>query len=169
MSQYTQSLKTKTYSIAGTQLHAFERIVVSSAVDLPETGFNEENTRIAYKAQRSADRRRFAISLPWALLLILLTVAIISGILFNKAQQGNAMKKEFTHLQTLYTASEQERLNLENKLNSAKDSNFICYYASQNLGMKLALHEETIRVVAPQAVAGQQYAGIYWNAASNKH
>ena len=169
MSQYAQSFKTKSYSTAGAQLHSFERIVVSSVVDLPDTDLYEENTRIAYKAQRNAARRRLGISLPWALLLIMLTVGIISGILFNKAQQGNAMKKEFTHLQKLYTASEQERFMLVNKLNSAKDSNFICYYASQNLGMKLALHEETIRVVAPQAVTSQQVAGIYWNTASNKH
>lgn len=169
MSQYAQSFTTKTYSTAGTQFHSFERIVVSSAVHLPETDSDEESKRVTYKAEKVAVRRRFAVSLPWALLLIVLSVGIISGILFDKTQQGIALKNDLDHLQSLYTVSEQERQALVSKLNTAKDSNFICYYATQNLGMKLALHEETIRVIVPQTNPNQQYAGIPWNRASIKH
>ena len=167
MSQYLQSLKTRTYSLAGTQLHAFERIVVSNNVDLPDSVMQDDLTRVAYKAQRSAKRSRFAISLPWALLLIMLTVGIIGGMSLSKIQQGKALREEFAQLQNLYTVSEKERLLLEDELNSAKDSNFICYYASQSLGMKLALHDETIQVVVPQSDVYQQFAGFYGNAASN--
>ena len=169
MSQYSQSLKTRTYSLAGTQPFAFERIVVSNNVDLPDSVIEDGNTRVAYKAQRIAQRSRFTISLPWALLLIMLTVGIISGISLSKIQQGKALREEFVRMQNLYTVSEKERLFLSDQLNSAKDSNFICYYASQRLGMKLALHEETIQVVVPQSETYHQFAGFYRNAASNNH
>ena len=169
MSQHAQAIKTKNYSLAGTQLHPFERIVVSSTVDIPDAVSEDENSRVLYRSEKNAVRSRLGISLPWALLLIMLTVVIMSMIWVNKSQQRKALKVDFAHLQSQYTASEQERLLLADQLDSAKDSNFICYYASQNLGMKLALHEETIRVAAPGGEAYQQFAGMYWNAASNKH
>lgn len=169
MSQYSHNLKTRAYSLVGTQPCAFERIIVSNSVDLPDSVLEDEHNRVAYKSQSSAKRSRLTLSLPWALLLIMLTVGIISQITFGKIQQGKALKAEFTQMQKLYTDSEKERFLLADQLISAKDSNFICYYASQRLGMKLALHEETIQVVVPQSENFQQFAGFYGSTTSNNH
>lgn len=169
MSQYSQSIKTRAYSSEGTQAHAFERAVVSNQDDFPNSVLEAGHTRFAYKTQRIAKRGRFSVSLPWALLLIMLTVGIIGAISISKIQQGEVLRDEFAQLQNLYTVSEKERLILADRLNSAKDSNFICYYASQNLGMKLALHDETIQVIVPHSESYQQFSGFYGNAASKIH
>ena len=149
MSQYAQPMKANHYVLAGNQMHPFERIVVSNRVDIPDLPAQEEDIRVAYKAGETQDRRRFGVTLPWAVLMIALAIAIMGMITLSTARQVSALRDEIAQLQNKYTAFEQERLALDEQLSAARDSNFICYYASQNLGMKLALHEETIRVAAP--------------------
>lgn len=151
MTQYAQNpYKNGNYTLAGDQLHPFERIVVATTVDLPDEVVHEEgDERVAYRAARQDKTRRRGISLPWALLLIMATVAIMASTSLRKAQTSQALRDEFTQLQNKYLASEQERVGLEEQLNKARDSSFISYYASQRLGMKLALNEETIQVLAP--------------------
>lgn len=169
MSQTKQPIKMRTYSLAGTQFQSFERIVVSDHVNLPDVVADSDNSRIAYRAKRSFERGQFRLTLPWALLLIMITVAIIGVILLGKIQQGKALDEEFVQLQNHYTVSEKERLVLADRLNQAKDSNYICYYASQNLGMKLALHEETIQVFVPEVKQYQPFAGLFVSTASRNH
>lgn len=149
MSQYTQPIKSNHYVLAGNQMHPFERIVVSNRVDVPDLPAQEEDVRVVFKAGETQERRRFGLTLPWAALMIALAIAIMGMITLNTARQGSALRDEIAQLQNKYTAFEQERLALDERLSAARDSNFICYYASQNLGMKLALNEETIRVSAP--------------------
>ena len=149
MSQYAQPIKPNNYVLAGNQMHPFERIVVSNRVDIPDLCAQGEDVRVAFKAGETQDSRRFGLTLPWAVLMIALAIVIMGMISLNTARQGSALREEIAQLQNKYTAFEQERLALDERLSAARDSNFICYYASQTLGMKLALHEETIRVTAP--------------------
>lgn len=150
MTQYAQNpYKSGNYTLAGDQLNPFERIVVSAAVDLPDDTAHADDSRVAYRAESRAGSRRGGISLPWALLMILATIAIMASMSLGKVQASQALRDEFTQLQNKFLASEQERVGLEEQLNKARDSSFICYYASQNLGMKLAVYEETIQVSAP--------------------
>lgn len=148
MSQYAQPMKNNNYVLAGDQVLPLERIVVSKHVDVPDSPVEQEDARVPFKAGERREAKRFGVSLPWAALLIGLAIVIMSVITLNTAQQESALRDEIAQLQNKYTAFERERLVLDGQLSEAKDSNLICYYASQNLGMKLALHEETVQVVA---------------------
>ena len=150
MSQHTQQIRAN-YVLAGDHVHSFERIVVSGHVDIPDAFLHHEDIRVAYKASREQESKRFGVSLPWALLMIMLAIVIMGSISLSTVHQTATLKDEIAQLQNKYTAFERERLVLDEQLSEAKDSNFICYYASQNLGMKLALHEETIQVTASNA------------------
>ena len=80
----------------------------------------------------------------------------------STARQSGAVRTEIARLKDQYSSYEKERLSLDEQLSAAKDSNFICYYASQNLGMKLALHDETVKVTVRSTGAAQEslLAGI---------
>lgn len=153
MTQFAQPVKQNNYVSAGNNIGPFERIVVSNQVDLPDMQTEREETRVAFRAGHTTVARRFGIPLPLAVLLIALAVVIMSAVTLGTARQGRLLREEIEHLQNKYAAYEKECIALDEQLGAAKDSNFICYYASQNLGMKLALHEETIQVAA-----GSQYA-----------
>ena len=159
MSQHAQQMKAN-YVLAGSQMYSFERIVVSDHVDVPDFPAQEQDARVPFKASKEKTKRRFGVSLPWALLMIVLTIAIMSSISLSAVQEARALRDEIAQLQNKYTAIERERLLLNEQLSVARDSNFICYYASQTLGMKLALHNETIQVTAPNTSS----SGVSWAA-----
>lgn len=162
MTQFTQPVKSKSYAVAGDQICPFERIVVSKHVELPQMDGADDHERVAYKAVDVKPGRRFGVPLPIAGLLITLAIAIMGSITLNTAGQSGRIRDEIAQLQNSYSSFEKERMLLSEELSAAKDSNFICYYASQNLGMKLALHEQTIQVAAasPSASSGDWMVGI---------
>lgn len=149
MSQIIRAAKAGSYSLAGTQLRPLARIAVAGSVDLPDVTEHEESRRVSYRAPQHAARRAFAIPLPWAVLLIVLAVVIMAGTTVRKAQMVSQLEADFDQLRNKYTAFELERLTLEEKLAKACDASYICYYAAQNLGMSLAVGDETIQVAAP--------------------
>lgn len=149
MSQISRTSNMNNYSLAGTQLRPFERILVADSVDIPDLEQYEDSDRVIYRAPKEAGARRFAISLPWALLMIVATVAIMTGVTLGKARAIGTLESDFAALQNKYTAAQLECQELKDKLAEACDASYICYYAAQNLGMKLALNEETIQLSAP--------------------
>lgn len=149
MSQTSRTGKLNNYSLAGTQLRPFERILVADSVDIPDLEEYEDSDRVSYRAPKKAQARRFAVSLPWALLLIVATVVIMTGVTLGKARAVSDLENDFAQLQSKYTAAQLECQELKSKLAEACDASFICYYAAQNLGMKLALNEETVQLSAP--------------------
>lgn len=149
MSQMITHAKGASYTLAGTQLHPFERIVVASSVAIPDSAYVEEDQRRSFRAPSKARSRALALSLPWALLLIVLTIGIMARTSLQRVQQGDALRDEFAQLQNKYKASERERVNTEARISEALDGSFISYYAVQKLGMTLAINEETIQLLAP--------------------
>jgi len=149
MSQTITHAKGASYTLAGTQLHPFERIVVASSVAIPDSAYVEEDPRQSFRAPGKARTRTQALSLPWALLLIVLTIGIMARTSLQRVQQGDALRDEFAQLQNKYLASERDRVDTEARISEALDGSFISYYAVQKLGMTLALNEETIQLLAP--------------------
>lgn len=149
MSQLIRAAKASSYSLAGNQLGTLAPIAVSGAVDLPDVHMGDDAGRVSYKAPQDVVRNRFAIPLPWAILLIVAAVVIMSIGCLNKARAVSALEADFAQLRNKYTAFERERLMLEEQLAKASDASFICYYAAQSLGMTLAVDDETIQVAAP--------------------
>ena len=90
---------------------------------------------------RPKAHRRFAVSLPWALLLIVATVVIMTGVTLGKARAVSDLENDFAQLQSKYTATQLECQELRASW-PRHDASFICYYAAQNLGMKLALNRK---------------------------
>lgn len=162
MTQYAQPLRQSSYVAAGSDICPFERIVVANTVELPGLESEDESSRVAYKAERARPAARFGVPLPWAVLLIAVTIVIMSALVMSTARQGVAVRAEIERLKDRYASYEKERLSLDERLSAARDSNFICYYASQNLGMKLALHEETVKVTVRSTGTAQEslLAGI---------
>ncbi len=162
MTQYAQSPRQSNYVAAGSGICPFERIVVANTVELPGLESEDGSSRVAYRADHVRPARRFGIPLPWAVLLIATTIVIMSALVMSTARQSGAVRTEIARLKDQYSSYEKERLSLDEQLSAAKDSNFICYYASQNLGMKLALHDETVKVTVRSTGATQEslLAGI---------
>ncbi len=148
----------RTYTAAGTQLSPFARIGVAATVDVPSAEAHDQQERVSYRAPRQTARRRRGMPLPWALLLILGTIAIMSTATVRKANAGKALQENFALIENKYFAAEQDCLDAREKLAAASDSSFICYYAAQNLGMTLAVHDETIQLSAP-IMRSQQLTG----------
>ncbi len=149
MSQISAHAKGANYSLAGTQMHPFDRIVVASSVAVPDAIYVEEDQRQSFHAPSKVRKRARSLSLPWALLLIILTIGIMARTSLQRVQQGDALRDEFAQLQNKYLASEMERAETEARISQALDGSFISYYAVQKLGMTLALNEETIQLLAP--------------------
>lgn len=149
MYQMNVQSKAGGYTLAGNQMRPFERIVVASSVDAPDTSADEGQQRVSYRAPRTQASRIPSIRLPWALLLIMLTVVIMLSSSMRRVQEHKALQAEFEQLQNKYTATRIERDSLQQDLNKATDSSFVSYYAVQKLGMSLALNEETVQVQAP--------------------
>jgi cell division protein FtsB len=149
MSQTITHAKGTSYTLAGTQLRPFERIVVASSVAIPDSFYVEEDQRKSFRAPGKQRTRTLALSLPWALLLIVLTIGIMAKTSLQRVQQSDALRDEFAQLQNKYEASERERVDIEARISDALDGSFISYYAVQKLGMTLAINEETIQLLAP--------------------
>lgn len=149
MSRIIRAAKATDYSLAGNQLGTLARIAVSRSVELPDVTEDGELRPVSYRAPEDSMRRRFAIPLPWAALMIVLALAIMSGTCLRKARMVSALETDFDQLRNKYNAFELERRSLEEQLVKASDANYVCYYAAQNLGMTLAVNEETIQVFAP--------------------
>ena len=156
MSQIITHAKGASYTLAGTQLHPFERIVVASSVAIPDSIDGEEDQRQSFRAPSKARGRIRALNLPWVLLLIVLTIGIMARTSLQRVQQGDALRDEFAQLQNKYLASEKERVDMETRITKALDGSFISYYAVQKLGMTLALNEETIQLLAPNTRPAMQ-------------
>ncbi len=147
--QLNQSAKHSDYVLAGDQMHAFERIIESRSVEVPDAVQEDEVGRKAYRAPRTKAGGIRAIALPWAVLMIMGMVAIMSLVTLQKTAHRQALVAELDQLRNRYLAAEQERQDLEEQYLQASDSSHITYYAAQNLKMKRALYEETIQVTAP--------------------
>lgn len=156
MSQHNATKRT--YTAAGTQLSPFARIGVAATVDVPSGEAHDQQERVSYRAPRQTTKRRRGMPLPWALLLILGTIAIMSTATVRKANAGKALQENFALIENKYFAAEQDCLDAREKLAAASDGSFICYYAAQNLGMTLAVHDETIQLSAP-TMRAQQLTG----------
>lgn len=163
MSQLSAHAKGASYTLAGTQIHPFERIVVASSAALPDVTDSESEKRQCYRAASKSRARSRALRLPWALLLIILTIGIMTWSTLQKVQQGNSLKDEFEQLQNKYLASEKERIGMEDRIAEALDGSFISYYAVQKLGMTLALNEQTIQLLAPNTRPAVQLSSSVLN------
>ncbi len=156
--QLNQTMKANSYVLAGEGLNPFERIVESRSVDVPGDAPQDESQRVAYRAPREQTLKRRGVALPWALLMILGVVAIMSMVTLQKAGNARALEAEVQQLSNRFLAAEQERMDLEEAYLEACDSSYITYYAAQNLKMKRALFEETIQVMAPSTRPVTQFA-----------
>jgi cell division protein FtsL len=119
------------YTLAGTQMQPFRLIKVSSCVDVPD-----------------AVRRR-GLPLSQALLLLLMTVAVIIFFSAQKLSEADRLRAEYEDMRVCIAEVQQESMALEEKILEASDEARICYYAARELGMKLAVNSETIHIQAP--------------------
>lgn len=145
--QKRQSANSGAYTLAGDALHPFERIVVSRSVELPvDEGAQEE--RQTFRAPRAEKERRFSLSLPMTALMIVAVIAIMSMFSAHKAEAARRLQSDVESIKNKYVAAEAERQELQAAFLKACDSSYISYYAAQTLGMKRAVSEETIHVMA---------------------
>ncbi|MHC1785521.1 MAG: hypothetical protein AB9880_00420 [Christensenellales bacterium] len=156
MSQMNTHARLSGYTLAGSQMHPFERIVVSSGVEAPEALLGNEAQRVSYRAPTRVKSRVPSVRLPWALLLTAILIGIMFGSSMQRVRQAKALNEEFAQLQNKYTASQRERAATLDSLAKAVDSSYISYYAVQKLGMSLARNEETVQVLAPNTRPANQ-------------
>ncbi len=134
------------YTLAGTQMQPFRLIKVSSCVDVPDAGVDEDE-RISYRA--AGEVRRRGLPLSQALLLLLMTVAVMIFFSAQKLSEADRLRAEYEDMRVCIAEVQQESMALEEKILEASDEARICYYAARELGMKLAVNSETIHIQAP--------------------
>lgn len=164
--QKRQATNSSAYTLAGDALHPFERIVVSRSVELPaEEGTQEE--RQTFRAPRAEKEKSLNLSLPMTALMIVAVIAIMSMFSAHKAEAARRLQSDVESIKNKYVAAEAERQDLQAAFAKACDSSYISYYAAQTLGMKRAVFEETIHVMAGNTRLDTQYAtGLFGGLAS---
>lgn len=135
----------KQYVLAGDRLTQNERIMVSPHVFVENAGC--QDGRDAFRTQKDAGAVR-GISIKWALLLVSLAVVIGIFMVGSKIALTQSLEAEYAQLGERYSLAQKEQQSLQRLFDQKSDASGICYYAVQNLGMRLATHEETVGVRA---------------------
>lgn len=145
----SRPLQKSQYVKAGNQIAQPGRIQVSSHVYLYNEGVQED--RRAFRADDTSRESARGLPLKWAAVLMVLVVFLSIWMVGRKMALTQELNQAYANLCSRYAAAEQEGKTLAAALADKSDASKICYYAVQNLGMRLATHEETIGVTA-QAV-----------------
>lgn len=149
----SRSLQKMQYVKAGNQIDQAGRIQVSSHVYLFNEGENEERT--AFRANEADQGSSRGLALKWASLVLVLAMFFSAWMVGRKMALTQELNQAYDILCSRYAAAETEGKALAQAFAEKSDASKICYYAVQNLGMRLATYEETIGVTAqaPTAVA----------------
>ena len=145
----TRSMQKMQYVKAGNQMGQTGRIQVSSHVFLYNEGEREE--RKAFRASETTAKVSCGLALKWASIVLVLAILFSFWMVGSKIALTQELNQAYDILRNRYAAAEKESQSLAAALAEKSDASLICYYAVQNLGMRLATHEETIGVTA-QAV-----------------
>lgn len=147
----SRSLKKMQYVKAGNQAEQQSRFQVSSHVFLYNEGEQEE--RAAFRAGRAGRETGRGLALKWAALVVVLVVFLSAWMVGSRIALTQELNQAYAYLHSRYAAADAEEKQLTAQLAERSDASKICYYAVQNLGMRLATHEETVGVTA-QGQAG---------------
>ena len=147
-----RSVRKAQYVKAGSQAEENSRFQVSRYVFLYNEGEREE--RETFRAEREASEGMVrGLALKWAALIMVLAVALSSWMVGSRAALTVELNEAYANLCSRFVAADAEGRSLLAELAEKNDASKICYYAVQNLGMRLATHEETIGVTAQAAVS----------------
>jgi hypothetical protein len=147
----SRSLQATQYVKAGNQFVQAGRIQVSSHVYLFNEGENDGRT--AFRAHETAQAATRGLALKWASLVIVIIMLFSAWMVGRKMALTHELNQAYDVLCNRYAAAEAEGRALAQAFAEKSDASRICYYAVQNLGMRLATHEETIGVTAQASTA----------------
>lgn len=141
------------YTKAGMQSRPFGRMAVASGVNLPEA-YDDGRECLRYRAPKEAAQPRRGISLALALLLLFGVTAAVASQSLQRLRTSAHLKEELDTIREAYASVVQEQERLEANIAKACDSSYVCYYAARELGMKLAVNQDTIQIVAQPTRTG---------------
>jgi len=153
----SRSLQKTQYIKAGFQREQTGRIQVSDHVYLYNDGEPEECS--AYHAPEPGGAAR-GLPLKWAALVMALALLICVWMVGSRMALTHQLNQAYADLHSRYQAADAEGLRLSEALAAKSDASAICYYAVQNLGMRLATHEETIGVSAQSMTGTARLDGV---------
>ena len=133
------------YVKAGFQREQNSRIQVSSHVYLYNEGEPEDRTAFHTTEGRAASH---GLPIKWGAFVLLLAALLSVWMVGSKIALTHELNQAYADLRSRYAAADAEGIRLSEMLAKKSDASAICYYAVQNLGMRLATHEETIGVSA---------------------
>ncbi len=137
------------YSLAGSaRLLSDVRMFVNDRVDLPDARPGQDE-RVSFRAPKGEGRRGRGIRMHWALAIIAIAMAAMLWQLGSRMAEERHLREEYALTLSRIAAAEGERRDMELRLSKASDPSYICYYAVQELGMKLAVGNEMVWVEAP--------------------
>lgn len=143
--QKTRQQTYKQYVLAGNNIVQHERIAVSSHVNVENRGeMDSRDPFIAGEVKKAGA----TVSLKWALMAFLLCAILCFVFIGGKIALTESLKAEYAQLGARYQAAVAERDRLNREFGEKSDASDVCYYAVNNLGMRLAGYEETIGVQA---------------------
>jgi hypothetical protein len=142
----SRSIKKMQYVQAGSQMEQQGRFQVSSHVYLYNEGEREE--RAAFRAQEAHEGAGRGLKLKWAAVVMVFAVFVSFWMVGSKIALTQELNQAYANLHSRYIAADAEGKALAAALAEKSDASKICYYAVQNLGMRLATHAETIGVTA---------------------
>ena len=143
----------RAYTAAGEQLRDFSHIAVASNVDL-SSGEQETDGRVQFRADADEMPVKRGIPITWAGFLLMIAVVIMLAMSMKTQAHANAYHTQVEQLRQRFTTIADERAQLEADIALACDPAKICYYAARELGMQLAVDNQTIQVVAPATRIG---------------
>lgn len=143
--QKTRQPTYKQHIMAGDKFMQHERIAVSSHVNVENRG--EMDSRELFVAAE-VTKPAHSISLKWAFVALFLCVILIFIMVGGKIALTESLKAEYAQLGARYQAAVMEKNRLLGEFESKINASDVCYYAVQELGMRLAGYEETINVQA---------------------
>ncbi|MGI6688489.1 MAG: hypothetical protein ACOX6Y_09140 [Christensenellales bacterium] len=147
----SRSLQKTQYVKAGNQLAQAGRIQVSSHVYLFNEGENDGRT--AFRAHETTQFAPRGVALKWASLALVVAMLFSVWMVGHKMALTQELNQAYDVLCNRYAAAEAEGRALAQAFAEKSDASKICYYAVQNLGMRLATHEETIGVTVQASTA----------------
>lgn len=152
-----RSLQKTQYVRAGFQREQPSRIQVSNHVYLYNEGEPEEHAAFHANSQREASR---GLPLKWGAVVLALAMLLSVWMVGSKIALTQELNQAYADLRSRYVAADAEGKRLSETLAEKSDASAICYYAVQNLGMRLATHEETIGVSAQGAIQTARLDGV---------
>lgn len=141
--QQSKNAKFSRYVLSGDRMVLKDEIAVSNHVFVENHG--EEDERQAFRAAKE-ERQKGGIAFKWALPVMILMMMIAAMMVFSKMNLTQELHQEYAQLRNRYQEALLERGELASAFSKKSDASDVCYYAVQNLGMRLATHEETIGV-----------------------